>query len=86
MIKWIKWGDTPLVLLFLSPIPMFSFTFLIINGVGVLYRNCHAEIKHSEMRLRCGRNHDVFAADKIKRADGTSASAKATKRNAPYGR
>ena len=34
MIKWIKWGDTPLVLLFLSPIPMFSFTFLIINGVG----------------------------------------------------
>ncbi len=25
----IKWGDTPLVLLFLSPIPMFSFTFLI---------------------------------------------------------
>ena len=33
MIKWIKWGDTPLVLLFLPPIPMFSFTFLIINGV-----------------------------------------------------
>ena len=29
MIKWIKWGGTPLVLLFLSPIPMFSFTFLI---------------------------------------------------------
>ena len=27
--RWIKWGDTPLALLFLSPIPMFSFTFLI---------------------------------------------------------
>ena len=31
---WIKRGDTPLVLLFLSPIPMFSFTFFILNGVG----------------------------------------------------
>ena len=29
----IKWGDTPLALLFLSPISMFSFTFLILNGV-----------------------------------------------------
>ena len=30
----IKWGDTPLALLLLSPISMFSFTFLISNGVG----------------------------------------------------
>ena len=28
----------------------------------------------------------IFAADKIKRADGTSASADATKKNAPIGR
>ena len=39
MIKWIKWGDTPLVLLFLSPITMFSFTFLILNGVEGIIAN-----------------------------------------------
>ena len=32
--KWIKWGDTPLALPFLSPFLMFSFTFLVLNGVG----------------------------------------------------
>ena len=35
-ITWIKWGDTPLALLFLSPISMFSFTFLILTALGIL--------------------------------------------------
>jgi hypothetical protein len=33
----IKWGDTPLALLFLSPISMFSCTFLIFNSCGAYY-------------------------------------------------
>ena len=40
----------------------------------------------SAARLRYGRNRDTFAAGKVKRADGTSASADAAKKNAPYGR
>ena len=51
MIKWIKWGDTPLVLLFLSPIPMFSFTFLIINGVGGIIPKLP---RRNQVRFKCG--------------------------------
>ena len=40
----------------------------------------------AKIRLRCGRNRGTIAADKVKRADGTSASADAAKKNAPYGR
>ena len=33
----IKWGDTHLALLFLSPISLFSVTFLIFNDFGHIY-------------------------------------------------
>ena len=54
-------------------------------------RNFRAKICHSiqlllNIRLRCGRNRGEFVAGEIKLVDGTSASAKATKTNAPYGR
>ena len=63
-------------MLFLSPISLLSNTCLNFNR----FENIVAKL------LRRNQSRGRFAADKAKRVDGTSTSAEATKKNAPYGR
>ena len=43
---WIKWGDTPLALLFYHPFRCFQSLSSFPMALGILWRNCRTEISH----------------------------------------